>query len=217
MNNLKLSYSVIFLIIFYFVGIAGFMIPATNSLFKNLIPLAILLSAVLLILFHKPGFTITSIIVFIVIAVLSFFVEALGVKTGNIFGQYTYGNTLGPKLADTPLLIGINWLMLIYCTKVITDSITVKKTIRIIAPPLLMVIYDLVLEKAAPVLGMWSWAGGEIPQKNYIAWFCFSLLFILLIRFFKLSFSNKLAPYVLITQFIFFIIIVTYFKLIIND
>jgi putative membrane protein len=214
LKNLKFFRAAAFLIIIYTVGIAGFMIPATKALFRNLIPLALLVSALLLILFHKPGFNAKTIITFTIIAVFSFLIEALGVKTGYIFGQYDYGDTLGPKMAGTPLLIGVNWLMLVYCTKVIADSITTKKSIRLFAPPFFMVIYDLILEQAAPFLGMWSWVDGKIPVRNYIAWFGLSFLFILMIRLLKLSFSNKLAVYVMITQFIFFVILVTYFKLI---
>lgn len=61
---------------------------------------------------------------------------------------------------------------------------------------------------------MWSWDDGQIPVKNYIAWFGLSLLFSLLIRLMKISYSNKLAPYVMATQFIFFVILVAYFKVI---
>lgn len=191
--------------------------PATNELFRNLISPAILASAGLLVLFHKPRLNTKSIIIFAVIAVLVFIVEALGVKTGNIFGQYSYGNNLGPAVAGTPLLISVNWLMLIYCSIIITDRISSNTSIRFLAPPFFMVIYDLILEQAAIILGMWSWDYETIPVRNYIVWFGLSLLFTSLIRLFKLSFSNKLAPYIMITQFIFFVILVTYFKLILND
>jgi putative membrane protein len=109
--------------------------PATNELFRNLIAPAILASAGLLILFHKPCFNAKTIIIFSVIAILAFIVEALGVKTGNIFGQYSYGNNLGPAVAGTPLLISVNWLMLIYCSIIITDRISSNTSIRFLAPP----------------------------------------------------------------------------------
>ncbi len=213
MKNLKFRYSANFLIIFYFVGVAGILIPATSELFKKLIPLALLTSGGLLVMFHKQSFKTKTTIIFIAIAALAFLAEALGVKTGNIFGEYTYGDNLGPKVADTPLLIGLNWLMLIYCSIVIADTVSSKIPFKIFIPPSLMLIYDLVLEQAAVALGMWSWADGKIPSRNYIAWFGLSLLFTLVIRFLKISFSNKLAPYVMATQFIFFVILVAFFKL----
>jgi len=214
LKNLKFRYSAIFLIIFYIVGVAGILIPATHELFKKLIPLALLTSVGLLVMFHKQSFNKKTTIIFIVIAALSFLAEALGVKTGNIFGEYIYGDNLGPKVADTPLLIGVNWLMLIYCSIVIADTVSEKTAIKIFLPPALMVIYDLVLEQAATVLGMWSWTDGKIPAKNYIAWYGLSLLFTLLIRLLKISYSNKLAPCVMAIQFIFFVILVAYFKVI---
>ena len=39
--------------------------------------------------------------------------EIIGVKTGLIFGEYIYGNTLGFKVAEVPLIIGFNWLFVI--------------------------------------------------------------------------------------------------------
>ena len=163
-------------------------------------------------MFHKQSCNTKTIIIFAAIAVIAFLVEALGVKTGNIFGEYIYGDNLGPKVAHTPLLIGVNWLMLIYCSIVIADTVSGKQTIKIFLPPVLMVIYDLVLEQAATVLGMWSWTDGKIPVRNYIAWFGLSFLFTLVIRLLRISFSNKLAHYVMATQFIFFVILVAFFK-----
>jgi putative membrane protein len=38
----------------------------------------------------------------------------LGVHTGILFGNYKYGNALGLKLNDVPILIGINWFIVVY-------------------------------------------------------------------------------------------------------
>ncbi|MFN2335752.1 MAG: carotenoid biosynthesis protein, partial [Bacteroidales bacterium] len=59
----------------------------------------------------------------IAIAVTSFLIEAVGVNTGRIFGTYTYGKALGPALWNTPVIIGLNWFLLIYCTNVISRQI----------------------------------------------------------------------------------------------
>jgi len=47
---------------------------------------------------------------------VGFGVEVLGVKTELIFGSYHYGESLGYKWLSVPLLIGVNWCMLLYCT-----------------------------------------------------------------------------------------------------
>ena len=40
---------------------------------------------------------------------LGFAVEVIGVATGLLFGDYSYGTGLGPKVLDVPLLMGVLW------------------------------------------------------------------------------------------------------------
>lgn len=211
LKNTRYKYSVAFLIIFYIVGISGFLLPDIRQLFSRLTPFALLLSTGFLIWFHRPKFTLKMLFVFGFIFIFSFLVEAIGVKTGLIFGEYIYGNGLGIKLFETPLMIGLNWLMLVYCTKIIAEKISENQTIRLFFAPFLMVVYDLILEQAAPFLGMWSWAEGKIPMQNYISWYLLAFLFHLLLQKTKTNFSNKLAGPVFLIQFMFFVILVIYF------
>jgi putative membrane protein len=150
-------------------------------------------------------------LIFGFIFIFSFLIEAIGVKTGLIFGSYIYGEGLGVKLLETPLTIGLNWLMLVYCTKIIAEQISEDVTVKLFFAPFLMVVYDLILEQAAPLLGMWSWAEGKIPIQNYISWYLLAFLFHLLLQKTKISFSNKLAKPVFIIQFLFFVVLVVYF------
>lgn len=211
MNQKSVKYSVGFLILFYAVGITGFIVPQTHSFFKTLTPFALLMSTGFLAWFHRPAYTTKTLLIFAVIFLFSFLAEMVGVQTGSIFGHYIYGDSLGLKILETPLIIGLNWLMLIYCTKIIADRITTNETIKPFAGALLMVIYDLVLEQAAPKLDMWSWEGGTIPVQNYVAWFVFAFFFHLMIRKAKVEFKNPLAIPVFLIQFFFFVILVIYF------
>ena len=96
-----------FWLIYYAVGVFGFALPATRELFRELIGLSIFMSIVLLFFFHKNWnlkFIRPSLLVFLG----GFFIEAIGVSTGIIFGSYQYGEALGPKIFHTPLLIGLN-------------------------------------------------------------------------------------------------------------
>lgn len=213
MKNRKYIFSVGFLAIFYLVGIAGFINPSTRDFFSKLTPLALLLSAGFLIWFQQTKFTIKMLLVFGFIFIFSFLVEAIGVKTGLIFGEYIYGKGLGIKLFETPLMIGLNWLMLVYCTKIIAEKISGGSTIKLFFAPFLMVVYDFVLEQAAPLLNMWSWEDGKIPAQNYIAWYLLAFLFHLVLEKTKIQFSNKLAIPVFVIQFLFFVILVMYFLL----
>lgn len=212
MNQKSVKYSVWFLILFYTVGIVGFIIPQTHSFFKILTPFALLMSAGFLAWFHRPGYTSKTVLVFAAIFLFSFLAEMVGVQTGSIFGHYIYGDALGLKVLDTPLIIGLNWLMLVYCTKIIADNITTKDKLRPFLGALLMVGYDLVLEQVAPLLGMWSWEGGTVPLQNYVAWFLFAFFFHLMIRKSGIAMKNPLALPVFVIQFLFFAILIIYFS-----
>ena len=213
MASKKVKYSVYFLILFYFVGINGFLLPATHSLFSTLTPFALLLSAAFLAVFHKPRYNLKLLTIFILIFVLSFFAEMIGVQTGLLFGQYTYGNGLGPKIWGTPVIIGLNWLMLVYCTRIIAGYIFNPPALIILFAALLMVAYDVILEKAAPLLNMWSWENGVVPLQNYVAWFAFALIFQMLLSRSRIRISNKLALPVFVIQALFFIILVFFYGL----
>jgi bisanhydrobacterioruberin hydratase len=213
LKNRRVRYSILFLTVFYMVGFAGFMIPATRNLFTRLTPLALLLSAAILIGFHRPRFTARQLTLFGIVFVVSFLVEAIGVQTGRIFGIYRYGEGLGIQILETPMIIGLNWLMLVYCTRIIAEKIPAPVAVRLLAAPLLMVLYDLVLEHAAPVLDMWSWQGDVIPVRNYLAWYLLALIFHLLFRIFRIDYSNRMAPTVFAIQFLFFVALVSFFKL----
>ena len=211
MKQKSVKYSVYFLILFYVVGITGFIVPQTHTFFKSLTPFALLMSAAFLAWFHRPRLTLKAALVFGTIFLFSFLTEMVGVQTGTIFGHYIYGESLGLKILETPLIIGLNWLMLIYCTKIIADRITKKETTKPFLGALLMVSYDLVLEQVAPKLDMWSWEGGTIPIQNYVAWFVFAFLFHTLIIKTKVHFKNPLAIPVFVIQFLFFVALVVYF------
>mgnify|MGYP006280220413 CR=1 FL=1 len=195
-----------FLIIFYIIGIAGLQFELTRALFHKLIPFTILLSFVVLMMFHKPwkpGFVVLSLF----IALSGFFVEAIGVHTNLIFGDYSYGRNLGIKLWGTPLLIGVNWLMLTYIGYVLTKDLAVPLILRIIAGAIMLVLYDLFMEPMAMKLDMWNWAGSNVPLQNYFAWFVISVLFISLFYIFRIKAVNKLALTIFLIQIGFFIVL----------
>jgi|SRR5574344_548416 uncharacterized membrane protein len=201
-----------FIVIFYTVGILGFIIPWTHNLFIILTTYALLLSTYLLLLYHE-NYSKKDILVFSAIAVLGFFVEVLGVNTGLIFGSYKYGEGLGIKLFQTPLLIGVNWLFLTYTALSISDKITKNTYLQLIIAPTLMIVYDMVMEQLAPIMNMWSWAGSSIPMKNYIAWWLLGFLFTGILKRFKINTNNSLALLLFICQFIFFVVLLIYYTL----
>jgi putative membrane protein len=191
------------LIIYYTVGMGLFLIPVTRPLFKQLTPLSLIMTftAVLLMQQQWPG---KLILAFFIVFTASLITEMIGVRTGIIFGAYTYGETLGIKILDTPILIGLNWLFLVYCTAAIASRTQLSKTGRILLGAFLMVAYDGVLEYVAPVTGMWYWENPYPGFRNFLMWFLLSLLFHTLFQMLDLNIENKPAGYLFLIQFIFF-------------
>ncbi len=195
------------LVFYYLVGLTGIIVPATRSLFIRVTPFSLLMSIFLLYLFHDRyniRFWLTSLLIFSI----GFLVEAVGVKTGILFGAYQYGEILGIKLMNTPLLIGVNWLMLIYCATYIAGKYVEPLYYRSIVAGTLMVVYDFVLEPAAIRLDMWSWAGGAVPLQNYLAWFIIAFVLSYLAgRLQLVARQNKLAFPLFFIQMLFFIVL----------
>ena len=203
-NNKR--YSILFFTVFYIVGIVGMIAPATHFFFQKLIPFALLLSAFGLLIYHEK-FETKSNIIYGLVFLVAFVVELIGVKTGVIFGSYQYGQSLGIKLMETPLIIGLNWLMLVYITSSIAGKLVQQPFVQITIAALLMVGYDFVIEHVAPCLDMWYWHNDLIPVKNYLAWFILAFIFHVLFRAFKLKTKNSLAIFMFLCQTLFFLIL----------
>lgn len=203
----------------YGVGLAGMLLPFSREVFKIITPLNLLFAVVFLFYGKRPARQV--ILTGIAVAVTSFFIEAAGVNTGKIFGAYTYGKTLGPVLLNTPVIIGLNWFLLIYCTNVISRQLLgilpqkltdrwaspLRSAFVIFAGAVLMVLYDLVLEPAAIRLDMWSWEGSGIPVRNYLAWFVFSAAFHTVVKAWGEEEINRKALPLFAVQVMFFAVI----------
>jgi len=201
-------------IVFFAVGIAGLAAEATRTLFISLTPLALFLSLTAIAAFHQPVLPVREFLVFTLIFISSFLIEAVGVNTGKIFGHYTYLEGLGPLIFNTPLLIGVNWVVLVYCTASITERIPANNFLKILTASLLMVAYDVIMELVAPEMRMWEFANLTVPLKNYAAWFALALAFHSLLKICRIRITNRIAPFIFFVQASFFIILVIIFKII---
>ena len=103
------SFLVTLIVLLHVVGALGTLIPLTRTLVVSLTPLNLLMSSVLLILAEDNQKK--AVFFLICCFVIGFSAEVLGVKTGILFGDYQYGETLGVKLWEVPLVIGLNWFI----------------------------------------------------------------------------------------------------------
>jgi len=210
--NLWYNETVIFFIVFYVVGITGMLLPFSFQFFTRLIPFALVLSAAGLYFFHSK-FNGTTITVYLTIYISAFVFETIGVNTGTIFGLYYYGKSLGFSVMNTPVIIGLNWLLLVYLTSSVLEKTKWPVAIQVPVASLLMVGYDLIIEQVAPLLDMWHWVYNAVPVRNYIAWFILAVVFHSLLKIFKINTKNRLAAVILICQTVFFLVLLVTLKL----
>jgi uncharacterized membrane protein len=202
----KYKFARIVVAIVYLIGLLGFIFPVTHELFQKLTPVNLLFSLFVILLFHE-NWNLKFIILSIFIALAGYFVEVVGVNTGIIFGEYIYGKTLGIKVLETPLMIGVNWFILTYATFLIFKNINLSIYIKAALSSFLMLIYDFFLEPIAIKFDMWSWEHITVPVKNYLAWFIIAYILILMFYVFRVKVKNKLSSTVFIAQLLFFILL----------
>ncbi len=195
------------IVLFHVVGLIGFLIPSLNPLFIKLVPFHLLLMMLLLIFAHPDRNK--EFWLFIVVTYFAgFIVELLGVTSGLIFGSYHYGDTLGLKIAEVPLLIGVNWVILIYCTGAVVKRFKIKSYIvRSLIGALFLVLLDILIEPIAIKFDYWQWDELNIPFQNYIAWFIFSFIMLQFLFARQFKKKNMAADTLLICQVVFFLVL----------
>jgi len=194
---------------FYVIGFALFAIPLTREFFINITAITLLFVIGIVFYYHQK-WNFKTIALFIFIGISTFVLEIFGVSGGEIFGIYQYDNGLGLKLFETPLIIGLNWLFLIYATQSIAGTISSMPIIRILTAASLMLIYDIVIETVAPIMRMWYFNTPYPPFKNFIAWFLAGLVFQTGLVVFKIDTNNKPARALIFIQIGFFLLIALY-------
>ncbi|GAB2944805.1 hypothetical protein GCM10027048_07160 [Hymenobacter coalescens] len=193
------------LLLFYTTGFVGLGFSQDPSFYLQFMPLTLLLTAALLLGFdrHSPApmfgwFALTVMLV-------GYGVEVMGVQTGVIFGSYTYGTTMGPRLLEVPIIIGLNWLILTYIAGGLAQRLPLPGFGRALIAAGLMVGMDLCIEPVAVHFGWWRWFADVIPMQNFKAWFALSLILqVYLNRSQVAPGRNPLVPFVYMLQLLFF-------------
>ncbi len=188
----------------YLVGIVGFNLDALTTFFKHLVPYFIILTAVILFLFHRKADS-NFFIFALVVVVSSYLIEVMGVRTKLIFGDYTYGHTLGYKIFDVPLTIGVNWLTLSYTSCCIAWRTSKSITARAFTSGLLMVFMDILIEPVATRFDYWGWFENFIPFQNYAVWFLLGVSYALLFFSLEIDARNRIARNIYLILLFFFI------------
>lgn len=194
------------LIIFYTVGVVGLSIEEYRSNFLSLSFFNLALSFALLLM----GRNLQSLrlYVFIFFAfVVGVGVELIGVHTGYLFGDYAYGESLGVKFYDVPIIIGINWGMLVIISASVAQRFQMNKFLQAVVASLFMLLLDVLIEPVAVESDYWTWEGDVIPLFNFVCWFGVALLLQFVYFGLNLAEKNKVATALYCIQFMFFLIL----------
>lgn len=196
--------SLIVIALFHIVGLIGFFVPVLTPMFLRLVPFHLLLMLLVVLYNHyRPNTKFWSF--FLLISVAGIVAEWIGVHKNWIFGDYDYGPTLGIKVLDIPLMIGVNWFILVYATGVLMQRSRLKSMpARVLVGAALLVALDILIEPVAIKYDYWTWVEKAPPLKNYLCWFGVSVLFLSVFEAFKFKPQNIVAPVLLGIEFVFF-------------
>ena len=214
-------------VLFHLIGLIGFLF-FDRHFFSACTPVNMLISF-FLILWTQKAKNRFFLIFIATTFVVAFIVETIGVHTGALFGKYVYGTALGIAYNRVPLIIGINWIIIIYCSGISIQILLLKAINRVASdtnsPPLVLkalsviadgatlaVTMDWLMEPVAVKLGFWKWveADAGIPFYNYISWVVVSMLLLLVFHFCRFDKQNKFAVNLLLIQAMFFLILRTF-------
>ena len=212
-------------VLFHAIGLLGILF-FNRQFFVQATALNLLLMFVLLVWTQKEknGFF----LLFVAAAIaLGLAAEIIGVNTGALFGDYSYGNLLGPKFMKVPLIIGINWFVIIYCCGISIHTLLMKAISRIsfetktkpmalkaisviVDGASIAVFFDWIMEPVAVKLGYWKWHDGTVPFYNYVCWLMVSNIILAIFHFSRFNKQNKFAVNLLLIQMMFFLLLRTF-------
>jgi putative membrane protein len=204
-GDLKDLYAIILIYIFFIAGIIWHLWSFTRGLMPEITPYGLFFAS-LLVLYPCIREKNKKLIIWIVLTyIITFILEITGIKTGIIFGEYSYGTVLGPKIFGVPFIIGLNWVVIILGAIIVARMFSRLLLVSSLITGLLAVIFDLALEPVAVRFGYWFWQWNAIPVQNYLAWFIISFLSALFFNVLKINSHCTLPKHYLYAQMIFFI------------
>ena len=203
MSWTKVNIIIILLFILHLVGGVALSIDSVKSIFLALTPFNLVLTFGLLI-WGNDDFSFNFFKVISVLFLIGFFVEVLGVYSGLLFGEYHYGKTLGFQFLEVPLIIGVNWVLLVVSSFAVSSYFVSNSIFKIVLASTIMVLLDVMIEPVAIRLDFWHWQAGDIPTQNYLMWFVVALFMNWVLSFNRLKFNVKLGFGLLVSQVLFF-------------
>ena len=123
----------------------------------------------------------------IVTAGLAFAAEAVGVRTGVPFGDYSYSSSLGRELLDVPVVVPLAWTMMAYPVFLAARRLTRRWTAVVGAVGLAG--WDVFLDPQMVADGRWHWSDPSpglpgidtVPLTNVAGWLAVAFVMMLVL------------------------------------
>ena len=195
------KYLLYFLILIYVSGAIGFLF--NPGFFAPFTPLTLAFTC-FVFLIHQPLNNLNYTLSFIGLAAVGFVAEVIGVKTGVVFGNYYYGNALGYKVLAVPLVISLNWGLLINIGVLVATYLSKKPLLIATLAAFIITGVDLVIEQVASQMDYWHFSNGIAGIQNYIGWFIISFFTSWLLKKHLVKGDKKIALVFLLLQLFFF-------------
>lgn len=223
-NSAKTTFLVLLLL--YSLGIIAQLIFNENfaRITQQLTPLFLLIATIFTLwranFFESSALKWSAFVIFLG----GFIAEASGVAFGFPFGDYWYSSILGLSFLNVPLLIGVNWVLVVFGAFFFCEMIKARKLpLQILLTAIFATLFDIVLEPVAIALNYWQWAGGTPPLLNYLSWFVLSAIFASILGFLWKKQSNEVKGKIKVetfghsfliqtAYFVFLFLLVTFFR-----
>lgn len=163
----------------------------------------------------QPNLRNNFIIFSLVIIVISWLIELIGVQTKLIFGNYFYNSVLQPTLFNVPIAIGFAWFLALVTSHGLLQKVSrinlngIPIVIKSVIVGFIMMFFDFLMEPAAMRLYYWSWEFNIVPLQNYLAWFTIGTAFAFLgfkLRVLKIVFPS-LIYHIFLAMVLYFLIL----------
>lgn len=109
------------------------------------------------------------------LSLFSYAIETIGVTTGVPYGEFRYGDALGPKVFGVvPYLLPVSYVPLVLGAVGAAATAASGFVARISFATALLLLTDGALDPGAVALGFWDYPGGGfyhgVPLSNYFGW-----------------------------------------------
>jgi putative membrane protein len=115
--------------------------------------------------------------------------EAIGVSSGFPFGDYSYGDALGPLLAGVPWVIPLAWTWMAWPAWLAAGTLVSWLVGRVLVAGVGLASWDLFLDPQMVAERYWLWSGSfgglpgvpDVPVRNYLGWLLVALVMMALL------------------------------------